>query len=319
MNFPRRLTTVFLLPFALLVGCVPSPTPTRQEATITPPRLTPFVIQSPTMTPSVTPIITSTQKPLLATPTPFTYTIQEGDTLFGLAIRFDTTVDEIVAANPDKNTTILSIGEKLVIPTGEKGTSGQLPTPTPIPIKLHDPDCYLTAEGGLTCFIFATNQRKSPVENLSAVLNLHKANGEIAVSKVAFPPINVLNPKESIPLSADIPPPLPDTYQVFSSLMTSLSTDQERRSAEIRNLDTEFHSEGKYAVVSGEINLEEQGEPPPEQVWVVAVGLDEERQVVGLRKWVHPMDGTLKRTSFQFNLYSLGPPIEEIQIYTELR
>jgi|SRR5581483_151254 len=45
------------------------------------------------------------------------YVVQQGDTLYSIAQRYNTTVDELVAANnlPSRNT-ILSIGQKLIIP-----------------------------------------------------------------------------------------------------------------------------------------------------------------------------------------------------------
>ncbi len=45
------------------------------------------------------------------------YVVQQGDTLYSIAQRYNTTVDELVAANnlPSRNS-ILSIGQKLIIP-----------------------------------------------------------------------------------------------------------------------------------------------------------------------------------------------------------
>jgi murein DD-endopeptidase MepM/ murein hydrolase activator NlpD len=53
------------------------------------------------------------------------YTIQAGDTLFGIAYQFGTTVDALLAANPDVNPKFLSIGQALIIP-GFEGISGAL-------------------------------------------------------------------------------------------------------------------------------------------------------------------------------------------------
>ncbi len=66
------------------------------------------------------------------TPTPAnlqTYIVKDGDTLGDIARRFDVTVADIVAVNNLPNSDILSVGQKLMIPSGPV-----TPTPTLIPI-----------------------------------------------------------------------------------------------------------------------------------------------------------------------------------------
>lgn len=45
-----------------------------------------------------------------------TYTVEEGDSLYGLALRWDTTVEQLAAMNGIADPSLLSIGQKIVIP-----------------------------------------------------------------------------------------------------------------------------------------------------------------------------------------------------------
>ncbi len=109
------LGTAWLLlgPF-LFPGLHPTPT-----ATVTPTwTSTPVATFTPTPTPTETP-----------TPTPLpprAHQVQFGDTLSSIAVRYDTTVEEIIALNPGINPDALQIGQVLLIPPAR-------PTPTPSP------------------------------------------------------------------------------------------------------------------------------------------------------------------------------------------
>lgn len=57
------------------------------------------------------------------TPEPFTYTVQEGDTLFSIALKFDVSSNEIVAANTLADPNNVFVGQELLIP-GYQPTTG---------------------------------------------------------------------------------------------------------------------------------------------------------------------------------------------------
>lgn len=59
-----------------------------------------------------------------------TYTVQQGDTLGRIALRYDTTVQELVRLNNLSNPDAISVGQKLIVPSGSGGavavpTAGQ--------------------------------------------------------------------------------------------------------------------------------------------------------------------------------------------------
>jgi len=78
----------------------------------------------------------------------FPYTIQAGDTLYFLAIRYNTTVDAIMKLNPGIDPENLQIGQIICIP--EKGVS---PTPPPMPPCPHG--FYYTIKAGDTIFLLS--------------------------------------------------------------------------------------------------------------------------------------------------------------------
>ena len=75
------------------------------------------------------------------------------------------------------------------------------PTPTPAPVVLREPDCYLTLDGGLQCFVDATNPFGETLENLTALVSLVDADGKSLAGQVAISPLNILPPGESVGLT----------------------------------------------------------------------------------------------------------------------
>ena len=70
------------------------------------------------------------------TPVQTTYEVKGGDTLLGIALNHGTTVDAIVAANPDINTDLIFPGQSLVVPLA---TPTITPTPAPPPTATATP------------------------------------------------------------------------------------------------------------------------------------------------------------------------------------
>jgi LysM repeat protein len=107
--------------------------PTATEAPTETATLAPTV-STPTARPTATPIgvrpaatsaptrppVTSTPSP---TPTPFIYIVKAYDTIFGIALEFNTTVEALVAANGLPSKDFIRIGQELIIPTTAEATA----------------------------------------------------------------------------------------------------------------------------------------------------------------------------------------------------
>jgi LysM repeat protein len=111
---------------SLGIGVTETPTIT---VTVTP-SSTPTT-PAPTNTPEDTPTVTQTAGPS-PTPTQHVYTVVEGDSLFSIAGQFGANMCLMMALNNLVDASSLTVGQQLIIPTGEE----ELPTATPLPTGL---------------------------------------------------------------------------------------------------------------------------------------------------------------------------------------
>ncbi|MBN2117507.1 MAG: peptidoglycan DD-metalloendopeptidase family protein [Anaerolineales bacterium] len=72
-------------------------------------------------------ILSSTVQPVSAQASGPVYIVQSGDTLSGIAVRFNVSINDLIAANPSLNPNFLSEGQQIVIP-GLEGLTGVLET-----------------------------------------------------------------------------------------------------------------------------------------------------------------------------------------------
>ncbi len=155
--------------------------------------LTPGETPTPTQPPppptSETPLETPTPRP---TPKPRpdgarVHIVETGDTLFGIALEYDLTLDEILALNPHiAKDDFLSIGQEIVVSVPEGGAPPQ-PTPTPTPAPASSP---AEGEPQPTQEAQPTNP-ESPPENSGSVAPPAASDGNAAaVCVAAFNDVN---------------------------------------------------------------------------------------------------------------------------------
>lgn len=311
-----RLIIAVLLSVVFLSGCggEPSSVPIS-TLTIAPPQ-NPY--QSKTSTPAAPTATISipTEQPLLPTSTPFKHSIRDGDTLHGIALQYNISLNRLVSANPDVNTSILVIGTELVIPFSEDDDL-IVPTPTPFPIPITDPLCYPSRTGGTWCIIIAVNNQDIVLENITVAINIYDRSQTLVNSFAAIPPLNYIFPDQSIPLAVFINTKLPESFQASSVLLTSLPSGDTNQLTEITQQFFQYREDNKIADVSGSVKTIDPN-PKGKQIWIAAVAFSEGLPV-GIRKWISSGDlVTNQEISFEFVLYSLGPPIDKIQLYSEL-
>ena len=87
---------------------------------------------APTPTPTPAPAPEPEPEPETA-PEPVVYVVQSGDTLLAIARKFGVTTTQIIEANSISNPNRISVGQRLVIPTGEVAEAVTAPEPEPEP------------------------------------------------------------------------------------------------------------------------------------------------------------------------------------------
>lgn len=206
LNQPGRLIN------RLLATETPTPTAT----------FTPTATPTPTETPTITPTPTETLTP---TPSaPFTYVVQEGDTLFGISEKFnlgDNGILFLLILNPriDPCNPILRIGEEIIVPNPDM----PMPTATPLPPNLprNTKVKYLVRPGDLLANIAALFN--STIEAIQKENNISDPN-LIPAGVCLTIPVNLVTPTATPrPTSTPIVPPTLQTVTPVPSQTPSVT------------------------------------------------------------------------------------------------
>ncbi|HXF84329.1 MAG TPA: LysM peptidoglycan-binding domain-containing protein [Anaerolineales bacterium] len=297
-----------------LTACASRPV----DATPEPVDLIPYLTATPP--PLQTPEGLVPLKTPLPTPTPFTYTVQAGDTMNSIALEFGVSLDDLQAANPEVSPNAMPVGITLKIPSHSNRPADQS-TPTPVPLTIEQIECYPSAEGGMWCFVLVHNDFPELVENVSAQITLVDANGAAIVSQTAFLPLNILPPNTSLPLATFFSPNIPRDAKPQVQLLSAirlLPNDERYLPAVLNNILVQVDADGYYAQAGGQVLLVEESRAAS-QVWVVAVAYDENGRVAGFRRWegggIQP-GGSLK---FDITVASLGGRMKRVEFAVEAR
>jgi len=314
----RRIATVILVFGFVLTGCSSGTgqgIPVITASSLPTGALTPFHTPTPEMataTPTLKAEIPVTPSP---TATPFLHTLTDDDTLLGIAFQYGISLEDLQAANPGVDSHYLTVGNQIVIPIGGEITQ-TLATPTPIPIAVSGLQCHRAGDGGAWCIAAVHNDTPTSLENLSAGIAIYSGRGELIANQVAYAPLNILKPGQTMPLMAYFAPPLPDAFQAQSQLLSGLLV----ASGDARYLDLQpdfspitISPDGRQAMVSGNFVLPE-GTQTLSELWVLAVAYDSNGAIIGARTWK-----STGETQFEITVYSLAGTIDHVDVLTEAR
>jgi phage tail protein X len=288
----------------------------KAEATPTLAAAVPYQTTAPTQTPSRIPGMTRIIQP---TPTVFTYTVVQGDTLSSIAQRHGISLEALLAANPGISATTLSIGTKLVIPAGGQATSE--PTVTPAPLPVQQARCWPEATGGSWCLALLKNDYAETLENISAQFILIDSSGKELATQVAYGLLDILPPGSAMPLAAHFAGPVEADVSLQVQVLTAirlLPGDTRYLPVRLENTLVSVDASGRTAEVSGRVLLASPG--TANTLWVLASAYDGSGNVVGIRRWESETalkaDATI---SFNFSVSSVGPAIDRVEFLAEAR
>ncbi|MCE1252338.1 MAG: LysM peptidoglycan-binding domain-containing protein [Anaerolineae bacterium] len=258
-----------------------------------------------------------------ASPTPVTHVVKKGEDLGGIAYRYHTSVSAIMAANPEVDPYLMSVGTELKIPfveSSEASGDSITPQPTPVSVDIRAPLCYATLDLGADCYALVFNGQSFAVENV--VLNFYLtdlSSGEVTASISGTTLLNLIPAGLTQAVYVHFNGPLPQQYQVNAALSLALPytlSDQRYLPGSLSNQTETLSADGLSAVVEGDIT------PANDSgvVWVAATAYDAHGRVVGLRRW--QAGSALKggeTTHFSIRVYSSGAKIERIDLLAEAR
>jgi LysM repeat protein len=321
MRHPFTTFLLFSFPFLLLNACAPQLTPSSAPAIDPIPFLTSTPVPNSSAAIPQTPEGLVTAAAPLPSPTPFTYTVQKGDTISSIALKFGVSMDDLQAANPEISPNAMPIGQVLNIPSNPENPSGE-PTPTPVPFTIQLIECYPTADQAMWCFVLVHNEFSDFIENLSAQVTLVDANNRTIGTQTAWLPLNILPPGTSLPLAVFFPPEVPRDVKPQVQVLTAirlLPNDERYLPAMINNTLVQVNADGRSARVNGMVLLPGNAKPA-QQVWVAGTAYDKTGHVVGVRRWasksVLSAGGSLP---FEFMVSSLGDKIVRVEFAVEAR
>lgn len=202
------------------------------------PTLTPSP-QFATALPTDTPLPTFTPLP---SATPQAYIVKSGDTLIGIAVQHNVSMEALEAVNPGINPNTLQIGQTVFIPpTSPQDAPNQALAPTPLPVTLAPFTCAPTPVTSLICLGEFVNQLDQPVANLSVKVTLLDSNNNPVDSQVAYAPLDLIPPGASVPLGvvfsagsqhqAFAAPLTADSGLAFNAIYANLAVSQVQASA----------------------------------------------------------------------------------------
>jgi LysM repeat protein len=249
------------------------------------------------------------------------YVVEPGDTLLGIALQYDVTVDELQAVNGVLSPETLQIGQRLIVPVGGftvPSSSGgvQLPTPTPVGVEVQHTALYQTPVGSIWVLGEVFNPGSTALENVQVQVTLLDATGQAIATDAQFVALEAVLPDGRAPFGVlfSNPPAGVASFQA-NAIRAEVSRNSEARYVTLQVADPQPKLDGSIyhltgSIVNGTTNN-------AVQVHIVATIYDTDRHVIGYRRSVLG-DGSISTSgSLSFDvIVSADPSAKSVADYS---
>jgi hypothetical protein len=302
---------VISLSINILASCTPV-----NIATVTPYKpgqLTPFL----TLTPSVTtiPQQENTQSEIATpTPTPQVYKVKKDELGSTIALRYGITLQMLQSSNPGVDLNFLKENQELIIPPTQKTLVPDLSSPTPAVLLVKDLTCYPAGDGAGWCIAALKNDLPDAVMYITGEFVLKGANQTWQKSFTSL--INMLPPGNQIPVFALFDTPFPYPYQVTLLIHTGIRQAPSNLGEKLEILDQKImiDPDGLVSKIEGKVKITD---PKSKQIAIIVAGYSEGKPAGIRRQELFTEKSSEGILPFQIWLYSVGPPIDQVEIFVE--
>ena len=272
------------------VGCsghvITGPTPPPASLAIS---LTTPTVRSTLVPQVLTPAPTNTPAP---TATPGVHIVQPGDTLLGIALQYNVTLEELYQVNGVLKPELLQIGQAIVIPVpgsvgrpaGDNSGAVIAPTQSPLPVKVENAARYQAPVGSVWVLGEAFNSTDQPVENVQVRVALWDAAGQEVASDAPFVALDAIPPGGRAPFSVlfSAPPSGAIDFQAYV-VRADQAYDYDSRYAQLQVSDVQTRPVGSQYGVSGKVS--NTGASKASGAYVVITLYDDKGRVTGFRQF----------------------------------
>jgi LysM repeat protein len=315
MKFFQYVMVLFTL--IILSACVPSGQLALPNSAFT------EVPPTKTIAPTLTPTVTNTPAPLLSptplpspTSTPRIHSVKLGETLGGIAWIYGVSVDTLMEMNPEIDPYVLTVDMQVVIPVETLPPANQTPEPTPIQIPLEGLNCLADETGGVWCFVWVQNTGSEAYENVNVSFNLADMEASEVTSRQGTAPLNVLLAGEKLPVAVYFPEPNPEPFQKSAQFLSAIPynpTSNRYIPIQINVGTVTSLLNDQMLTIAGDFSMEEQAS----QISIVAVALDEQDQIIGMRRWQAATTDPVSQGDFTIDLAAVSGKIADYQLFIE--
>ena len=245
------------------------------------------------------------------------YEVKKGDTLSEIAFQFGLSMEQIQAANPDVDFTLLKIGDELVIPpVNAEEYDTFIQRMYSKYIQYNGSECFTQLSNQISCLSRIQNSGDQSVINLQMQLEVTDGGGKkIFLSSGA--PLIQLFPGEEVPVlftgfNSELSAPLETRFQIKTLDVIEYHENSFRIAADSMETSYEISADGLAADIRIRFVSDLLIHPSDRNIKIVAVVYRMDGTPVGIRTWIGNVTSEIN-----MSVYSLSDKIESVKLWAE--